>query len=358
MSDVLIKQQTTRTSSTPLREGRPRVSVIMPFKDSARFIDVSIASVLAQTWAHLELICVDDRSTDESADIVRRFAAADGRIKLIANENRPGVAGALNTGLTHARAEFVARIDSDDIAMQNRIATQVRFMDAHPEVALCGTWVRTIGVDDGNVWRYPVSHEEICVAMLFCCALAHPTVMFRRGEFEKFELRYNEAFQTQDYELWTRAARKIKLANIPEILLQYRIHSANVSRTAQPRLVADARAIHERQLRELGLIPSAEELDLHWRISRTQFEKTLQFKDRAAEWFEKLKAANETAGIFDREQLTRFLTSKLNKIRVVAVTPPILLPLVKKSYRAGRAVFRRAAGRARRLMGSSGTVEL
>jgi hypothetical protein len=325
----------------------------------------------------------------------------------------PGVAGAANTGFAHARGEFVARIDSDDIMLQNRIAVQVRFMDEHPEVAVCGSWVQTFGISGEHIWRLPVSHEEICVWMLFYGALANPSVMIRWKAFEDHRLYYDDTYgSAEDYELWTRAARKVRLANVPRVLLRYRTHLASLSTTDRSRTIASVRRVHERQLRELGLAASADELDLHWRISERQFEATPEFKSRTAEWFKKLKAANDTAGILDREQLARFLSVKLDEIgaampaavpatagaaspphkkrfatlrgalkailtptvsgwlvrsaivandtvrsasaclpdrsllvrTVVALTPPILLPLVRRSYRAGKAILRPAAG--------------
>jgi glycosyltransferase involved in cell wall biosynthesis len=376
----------------------PRVSVIMPFKNRADLIDETIDSVLSQTWTDFELICISDGSTDDSDDIVSGYAARDARVRLLSNEMRPGVAGAANTGFAHARGEFVVRIDSDDIMLQNRIAVQVRFMDEHPEVAACGSWVQTFGEVDCTIWRLPVSHEEICVWMLFYGALANPAVIIRRQRFEELGLRYDEDFAAEDYELWTRAARKVRLANVPRILLRYRTHSANLSTTDRSRMMTGVRRVHKRQLHELGLTASADELDLHWCISAHKFEGTLEFRNRAAEWFGKLKAANATGGIFNRDQLERFLSAKLDEIRaaktrfatlrralkailpanvtaalvrsviatnhilrrtaaclrdrsllvraVVAVTPPILLLSVRRSYRMGKAVFRRATGRA------------
>jgi glycosyltransferase involved in cell wall biosynthesis len=347
------------TSDTAVTPGHPpRVSVVMPFKNRADLIGETIDSVLCQTWTDFELICISDGSTDESDDIVSSYAARDARVRLLLNETHPGVAGAANTGLAHARGEFVVRIDSDDIMLQNRIAVQSRFMDEHPEVAACGSWVQTFGEVAGTIWRLPVSHEEICVWMLFYGALANPAVIIRRQRFEELGLRYDDDFAAEDYELWTRAARQIRLANIPRVLLRYRTHLASLSTTDRGRMLASARRVHQRQLRELGLAVSADELDLHWRISEYQFEKTPEFNNRAAEWFGKLEAANKTTGIFDCDQLAHFLSAKLDEIRavtparsllvraVVAVTPSILLPSVRRSYRTGKAVFRQATGRA------------
>ena len=392
------------TSDTVVTSGRPpRVSVVMPFKNRADLIGKTIDSVLSQTWTDFELICISDGSTDESDNIVSSYAARGARVRLLSNEMHPGVAGAANTGFAHARGEFVVRIDSDDIMLQNRIAVQVRFMDEHPKVAACGSWVQTFGEVDGTIWRLPVSHEEICVWMLFYGALANPAVIVRRTVFEDHQFRFDERYQpAEDYDLWTRAARKVRLANVPRILLRYRVHSAGVSQTDRDPMLASARRVHQRQLRELGLTASADELDLHGRISEWQFEKTPEFKSRAAEWFEKLKAANAATGLFDRDQLARFLSAKLDEIgaagaapppppkrrfatlrrvlkailppivtaglvrsihiahrapaclrdrslwvrAAVVVTPPILLPLVRRSYRTGKAVFQWATGRA------------
>ena len=314
----------------------PRVSVVMPFKNRADLIGETIDSALSQTWPDFELICVSDGSTGESVDIVKNYAARDARVRLLANENLAGISGALNTGLAHARGEFVVRIDSDDIMPQNRIAVQVRFMDEHPEVAVCGSWLQTFGISGEHIWRLPVSHEEICVWMLFYGALAHPTVIIRRRRFEELGLRYDEDACAEDYELWTRAAHQVRLANVPRVLLRYRTHPGSETTTRHHPLMASVRRVHERQLLQLGLTPSAEELDLHWRISAYKFEKTPEFKGLAAEWFERLKAANEASGIFDHEQLARFLSLKLDEIG--AATAGAALPPAKRRF----ATLRRA----------------
>lgn len=303
----------------------PRVSVVIPFKNSANFIRESVASVLTQTWSDLEVICVDDGSSDDGAGIVRDLALGDPRVRVVVNDHAPGLAGALNCGIAQATGEFIARLDSDDLATQNRLANQVRFLEANPEIALCGSWVKTFGDVEGTIWRLPVSHEDICVWMLFCSSIAHPAVMFRRKAFEDRHLRYDESFHTaEDFDLWSRASETLRFANVPQVLLLYRTHQASFS--SGPRresLLSYTHRVQLRHLDRLGVTYSPDELDVHWRISENRLEDSPDFRLRIFNWFEKLKQANQTSKIYDDGRLARYLADRLEQLPRIGPEPEI-----------------------------------
>jgi len=197
----------------------PLVSVVMPVYNSEAYLAEAIESILAQSYSHLELIIVDDCSTDGSAGIIRSYALADARIHPLYLSHR-GAGGAANAGIAAAKGEMIARMDADDIALPERLATQIAWMRRNG-LEICGSCVKTFGAEDRLMW-FPESHEAIRFEMLFRCALMQPTVMMHTDIAKKHP--YNENLYFEDYELWTRLAPKYRMGNIPQVLLKYRTH--------------------------------------------------------------------------------------------------------------------------------------
>ena len=141
----------------------PRVSVVMAVHDGERYVGAAVDSILTQKFRDLELIVVDDGSTDRSPEIVREHA--DPRVRLIANGRNLGLAPSLNVGLAEARGEFVARLDADDVAMPHRLARQVEFMDANPhvEARLTGKGTHRAGCGASSTVRAPYGEMGVRV---------------------------------------------------------------------------------------------------------------------------------------------------------------------------------------------------
>lgn len=201
----------------------PLVSVVMPTWNAAAFLQDAIDSVLSQSLSDFELICVDDHSSDQTVDCLSGYS--DLRLRVLANKGQ-GMAAALNTGLKEARGDLIARMDADDVAHPQRLAMQVRFLDANPGITLCGTQVHLFGMEEGPLMM-PLRAEAIRTALIFGTPFIHPTIMFRRSLIDQGYL-YNEGFTlAQDYELWARVVPKFKCANLPEVLLQMRRRAAH-----------------------------------------------------------------------------------------------------------------------------------
>jgi glycosyltransferase involved in cell wall biosynthesis len=205
----------------------PRVSVILPVYNAEIFIEEAVKSILDQTFSDFELILLNDCSTDSTPDILEKFT--DHRIRFINNDTNLKVVKTLNKGLDLATGEFIARMDADDIAHPLRLEKQVNFLTKHPETDLVGSWVQHFGAES-TVMKAATEHDHIKVRLFFVNPMFHPAVMFRNERFKKNNLRYEESFKNaEDYGLWVKAIDTLKFANIPEILLKYRIHAANVS---------------------------------------------------------------------------------------------------------------------------------
>ena len=276
----------------------PRVSFIMAVYDGETYLDEAIQSVLNQTFRDFEFILINDGSADGTARIIERYRRADGRIRAYEQPNC-GLVVALNRGLDLARGEYVARMDADDVSMPERVATQIAFMDAHPEVGICGTWIETIGTFHGDVRRYPTDDATIRSWLLFESVLAHPSIMMRRELLMKTGLSYDVGYvHAEDYDLWVRATRHTALANIPEVLLRYRLHSQQVVQRHDAKKLASARLVRLAQLERLGIRPTEEELALHQALSIWQFQATTEFIGDSLVWLRKLKTANEVAGVY------------------------------------------------------------
>ena len=205
----------------------------MPVFNGEKFIAEAVRSVLASSFGDLELLVLDDGSTDTSAITATRAAKRDGRIRVISLPHR-GLAATRNTALEEARGELIANLDADDVMFRERLATQVAYLERHPECVAVGT--RALVVDAKG---QPISigvrhftHEEIDGANLSggSAAMWNPTVTFRRRDALAIGGYSMHLDRTgEDHDLWLRLGEAGRLANLPMVLTRYRVHGNNVS---------------------------------------------------------------------------------------------------------------------------------
>ncbi len=230
----------TKGSAAGSVSARPFISVVMPVFDAEAFLDEAIHSILTQSYPHFELIVVDDGSTDGSADLLRSRAGCDARIRPLFLPHG-GVARALNAGIAVARGDLVARMDADDVAVPQRFAMQLDWMERHP-VDLCGGSVRSFGTSDRLIW-FPETHEAISSELLFRHSILHPTVLMRADVARAHP--YDESAELEDYAQWTRLAPLYRLSNLPAILLRHRCHPRQVHRVMGARFREERRRYGE-----------------------------------------------------------------------------------------------------------------
>jgi GT2 family glycosyltransferase len=221
------------------------VSVIMPAYNSTKYIGQTIESVLRQTHKNFELIIVNDGSTDDTETIIEKYMRKDKRIKLV-NQKNQGEPAAVNAAVKAAQFEFIARIDSDDVMMPERIDLQLRYLIDHPEISILGTAMEMIdgaGHPLKNI-DYPLTPEQ-CHAQLQTGTvgpIGNPSAMFRRSVFKKLRgYRNNFKKSACDFDLWLRADEHFKMANLPQALTQYRWHGENLSAMRRVDLMVGAR---------------------------------------------------------------------------------------------------------------------
>jgi hypothetical protein len=206
----------------------PRVSVVMPVRNGAAYLDEAVDSVLAQTLEDLELVVIDDGSTDATPDILDRFARSDDRVR-VRRIAASGLTPALNIGWREARAQYVARLDADDVALPTRLAKQATFLDDHPRVGVVGSAYVPLSHAGERlaVVRYPSDDATLRADLRRYNCLPHPTVMVRRAALEAAHgYRLDQA---EDYDLWLRIAERWELANLEEPLILYRHHAGQFS---------------------------------------------------------------------------------------------------------------------------------
>lgn len=210
----------------------PAISVLTSVYNGERFLAAAIESVLAQDFTDFEFLLLDDGSSDGSLAIARHYAAQDARLRVITRENR-GLVASLNELLAAARAPLIARFDADDICKPVRLRRQKAFMDSHPDHGMVGSDTRYIDAA-GQVPPVPAlvrphDHPEILANLEEGPNLCHSVVMYRRAlvlEIGGYRASYLHA---EDLDLWLRLGEVTQLANLPEVLLDYRITPEQVS---------------------------------------------------------------------------------------------------------------------------------
>lgn len=210
----------------------------MPCFNAADTLDEAVASILSQTLPDLELVAVDDGSTDDTASRLHTWGQRDRRVRLL-EQDHGGIIQALNAGIAACRASLIARMDADDQSHRERLARQVEYLEQHPEVAVVGC--RVVGFPAGQLrqgfqvyldWMNSlITPEDIARQIWVESPLAHPSVMMRREWVER-EGGYQEHGWPEDYDLWLRLhLAGAKLAKVEQVLLHWREHPGRLTRT-------------------------------------------------------------------------------------------------------------------------------
>jgi hypothetical protein len=280
----------------------PRIAVILPVHNGADFLAEAIQSVLSQTFTDRELLVIDDGSADRTPEILAGFAS---RVRVIRFPQRRGLVAALNVGISESRSEFVARMDSDDVCLPNRLQRQVDFLDANAEVGVCGTWIREFG-ESQHLHAFPAEPEQIRARMFFGWAMCHPTLLIRRAMLQEHYLRYSDQFpHSEDLDLLLRASAFTKLANIPEVLLRYRVHRQQVASQHREEQRHERHALLVRQLRQV--MPDATKEDETLRLAMADGAVGFSALPKVDAWLHRLEHANGQSLRYDRDCFRREL---------------------------------------------------
>lgn len=204
---------------------RPFISVVMPVYNTEKFVEEAVQSILNQTFQDFEFIIIDDGSTDRTPDILRSFT--DPRIHLLFNGKNEGNYPARNRGCRLAKGKYIAVMDADDIALPERLEKQVEFMEQNPDILACGTAYRLM--DRNKVIVEATDWKDIRYILMKTFCMLHPTLLIRKNRMEQVGYYKTESRYAEDYDLVLRLVRCGKIVNIPNILVNRRLHDEQIS---------------------------------------------------------------------------------------------------------------------------------
>lgn len=290
----------------------PKVSVIMPVYNAEKYIQEAINSILNQTFEDLEFIIINDGSIDHTEELVNKYE--DPRIRFIQNKTNLGIAKTLNRGLDLANGEYIARMDSDDISMPERLAKQVDYLEHHPEICVLGTGIECFGA----CWdKYIFSKEstQLKVDLLFNNCLAHPSVMMRSSILGKNGFYYDSAFsKIEDYDLWCRIVEHYHLASIPEVLLKYRVHPNQVTQTISQKKELQLRKLKMRQMRQLNMSLTSEGFEEYFLYCQGKLNANYDSIVKLYYFFREIKRNNYVTKIYSHRYLSTTLHSIIRSL--------------------------------------------
>lgn len=297
------------------------VSIVIAAFNAEKHIGCAIRSVLDQTMSDVEVLVVDDGSSDQTAATVLEICRQDARVRLISLPRNAGQAAAINVGIELVRGRYLALLDADDFAPPDRLALQLNAFAQDPDLILVGGAVRTwCGSADqlGRVWQYACSDQRIRALSLFKAEFINGAMMFDMHKLRAHRIRLNERLQFgADWEISLQAMQHGKVINLPDVVMHYRIHPAQVTVDMADTLASDSTAIRRQVLQALGVDFSEQELMCHlavspcnyWRFGSHPYFLALKPGISAASdaWFAKLLAANAKSGKVCQDVLRNIL---------------------------------------------------
>ena len=291
----------------------PLVSFLMSnYRTPPAFLRRALDSMLAQTMPDFEAVIINDGVKDESYDVLLEYAAKDSRIRLIENEKNLGLAASLNRGIEVCEGKYIARMDTDDICLPERLQLQTEYMETHPDVMFAGAWADVFTDREDGVTKtlHPdmCPHEEYRIRLLFANIplLVHPTVILRRDFLIKNNLRYSkeEAFRyAEDYEMWTRCADCGKAGILKKTVLKYRDSQTEnrISVRYADSMLLCIQNIQKKCLGRLGIDDTQFQFELNYLLLSFRKPYDLRYK----QWMELILKQNKKHKIYEQKTLRR-----------------------------------------------------
>jgi glycosyltransferase involved in cell wall biosynthesis len=289
---------------------KPAISIIMPVNNSEKYIESSVNSILNQTLTDFEFIIIDDASTDGTSKILKQIS--DQRVSIITNFVNLGNYPSRNIGIRASSGDFICVMDSDDLALPYRLERQMHFMLNNPDIGISSVWFWRFGTGGNIPISYPADDEWLKIKFLENNYCLHPGLCIRKGLLPNEEsLLYNENYRyASDYDFVSRNFKHFRICNIPEILMEYRIHPAQItsSKFAEQQQYADIIRIN--YLQNLGLTLNDKEKTIHLSLIKNEYNPYCDLKEHIA-WCNKMLEYNFHIQFFNTELLAGYLREKL-----------------------------------------------
>lgn len=296
-------------------QNQPLVSVIMSVYNGEKYLKEAIDSILKQSYKKFEFIIINDGSTDNSFNILKKYKEIDNRIVLVENSTNKGLIYSLNKGLSISKGDYIARMDADDISEKKRFEEQVNFLNENKEIAMCGTYIKMFK----NNWKFlkknfktETDFEKIRIQLLFRNYIAHPTVMIRKNIIKKYDLKYDlEDKGMEDYSMWLYLIQFEKIGIIPKYLLKYRFLGNSISSKTLKDFENHKMKLKNIYRKNLNskLKLTEKELEIHTEISLTNniikynysIDEKIQYLNKLSKKFEKFVEAKNILELYKNE---------------------------------------------------------
>lgn len=289
---------------------RPLVTAVVAAHQAARHLRSALASLAGQTLRDLEVVVVDDGSTDGTAAVAAEFAREDPRFQLLRLGRNRGQAAALDAGMGRARGRYLAILDADDEAVPERLAWQVSALERAPEIVLVGGAVATFcdrHAALGRVWRYATGDASIRARTLFKSEVISSAITFDRERLASHGVGFDGRFRLGvDWALSAAALRVGRVENLPQVVMRYRIHPRQMTVELMDDLSSDSTTIRREALAWVGVTPSDDEMRTHLAVSPCNYwppgahpffrQRGPAIQDDAARWLDRLGEAIRLSG--------------------------------------------------------------
>lgn len=282
----------------------PLVSIIMSVYNEQNYIEEAISSIQEQTEQNFEIIIFDDCSNDETANILKKMAEADKRIRLYELKTNRGLTFNLNLALSKARGKYIARMDGDDVCYPKRLEKEISFMERNPDIILCSCFMQTFGMSDIIGLSSYTKHEMIRCRMLLNAVLVHPGFMFRSELYHNLGFKYDETFrEAQDYDFAARVACYYKVGIYKEVLVKKRTHEKAISSASHESQFKNADRVREGLLNQLNVQLNTEERNVYRKLATEEKAYSLDEYKTAVRIVERIILSNKTMKIYRQKVL-------------------------------------------------------
>jgi len=282
----------------------------MPVYNSARYIADAVESLLSQSFTDFELIIIDDASTDGSANVLKYFR--DDRIKILSNSKNRGIVFSRNRGLAEARGRFIAQFDSDDVAQPEKYEKQIDFLNRNPEFGMVGSWVRMID-SEGQLmkekWKLPAKPELIPAIMLFRNYFVQSTIVVRKEAIPEggYRIGYDVV---EDYKMWVEIAGNFKVWNLPEYLVNYRVHSLSATNNNSTRLQKQNQIIFNDLFKELKIDLNDKNFETHLHVKQNDLIRDIKVLKQIEGHLKLLVTQNRKVNVYNESAMTKVVFNR------------------------------------------------
>lgn len=293
------------------------VSVVMSVYNGEKYLKSAVDSILSQTHKNFEFLIINDGSTDKTMEILNSYT--DKRIKILDNKENKGLIYSLNKGFNEAKGKYIARMDADDIALEDRLKKQILFLEKNQDIAICDGGIKIFKDNLTFISKNFISNmtpEQMKVRLLFKNCITHPATMIRTDIIHKLNLKYNiDDKGMEDFGLWIHMSKFVKLGKIDSIILKYRYLSTSISANVLQKIENYKNTLKncfKRQYKEIFDNLSEKDLDIHIEICIINNLKKYKFSlEEKLDYLKRLKQLLLSLKIYDEKSLIEELNERI-----------------------------------------------